>query len=188
MVSPVRVRVSPSQELPANEPRLVATSRHDTSGYAPLADVESQTKSQWPAARTSQVPGRFDRRDRPGPPRHDGEPRCSASCSGRDPDGDGELAAGVYGWIGEPAGSTRWGARRHAPPAPRQPFPEAAETEARDRGSSTSGRRSRRTPSRPRVRSVARLLLEVVGTLSDYPAGHSKLLLRKRLSGSLSRR
>jgi hypothetical protein len=29
---------------------LVATSRHDTTGYAPRADVKSQTKSQWTAA------------------------------------------------------------------------------------------------------------------------------------------
>jgi hypothetical protein len=44
VVSPVRVRVSPSQELPANGPLLVATSRHDTSDYAPRADVKSQNE------------------------------------------------------------------------------------------------------------------------------------------------
>ena len=33
----------------------------------------------------------------------------------------------------------------------------------------------------------ARHIFGVVGTLSDYPTGHSNLFLRKRLSGSLSR-
>jgi glycine cleavage system aminomethyltransferase T len=50
VVSPVRVRVSPSQEVRANGALLVATSLYDPSGYAPRAVVKSQTKSQWTTA------------------------------------------------------------------------------------------------------------------------------------------
>ncbi len=102
-------------------------------------------------------------------------------------DSHGELVAGVYGWswggtgwidalwVREDMRRRRVGSR----------LLEAAEAEARARGCVCS-LRSIRTPSRLR-RSMSGTA-SVVGTLSDYPAGHSKLLSRKQLSGSLSRR
>jgi hypothetical protein len=52
-VSPVRVRVSPSQEIPAH--RLLFRTRlgHEMSGYAPRKCAKSQTESQRPTARRS---------------------------------------------------------------------------------------------------------------------------------------
>jgi hypothetical protein len=51
VVSPVRVRVSPSQEVPANRLHLVAKLFHKMRDYAPRMRVESQTKSHRPTAR-----------------------------------------------------------------------------------------------------------------------------------------
>ena len=53
VVSPVRVRVSPSQEMRANRLVFVPRLGHEMSGYAPRKCAKSQTKSQWPSARRS---------------------------------------------------------------------------------------------------------------------------------------